>query len=76
MKKVAILSVYDVYNYGSILQTYATQQIITSLGFENVIIRNDHRSKLSQLKRLSNLPLLQMKINFLIRDFYVKHINK
>lgn len=76
MKKVAILSVYDVYNYGSILQTYATQQIITSLGFENVIIRNDHRSKLAQLKRLSNLPLLQMKINFLIRDFYVKHINK
>ena len=31
-KKIAILSVYDVYNYGSILQTYATQQVIKELG--------------------------------------------
>lgn len=75
-KKIAILSVYDVYNYGSILQTYATQQVIKELGFDSIIIRNDHRDKLSQLKRCFNLPLLQMKMNFIIRDIYVKYLNK
>lgn len=76
MKKVALLSVYDVYNYGSVLQTYAMQQNLFLLGFENQIIRNDHRSKFSQFKRLFNLPLLRMKINFILRDFYVKYFNK
>lgn len=75
-KKVAILSVYDVYNYGSILQTYALQKVVTDLGLDNVIIRNDHRSKLSQLERCFNAPLLRMKVNFIIRDLYVKYIRR
>lgn len=75
-KKVAILSVYDVYNYGSILQTYALQKVITDLGLDNTIIRNDHRSKLSQIKRCFNAPLLRMKVNFIIRDLYVRYIRR
>lgn len=58
-KKIAILSVYDIYNYGSILQTYAMQKSISLLNFTNIIIRNDHRNKFSQLKRCFNLPLLK-----------------
>ncbi len=75
MKKVAILSVYDVYNYGSILQTYATQTIISKLGYDNIIVRNDHRNLLIQFMRCFNLPLLTMKLKFIARDFYVKHLN-
>lgn len=75
-KKVAILAVYNVYNYGSILQTYATQKVITELGFDNVIIRNDYRSPIGQLKRCFNFPLVAMKLNFVFRDFYVKHFNR
>lgn len=75
-KRIAILSVYDIYNYGSILQTYAMQKSISLLNFTNIIIRNDHRNKFSQLKRCFNLPLLKMKLNFLFRDLYIKYFNK
>lgn len=36
--KAGIVTIYDVPNFGSVLQAYATQEIINKLGFESVFI--------------------------------------
>lgn len=38
MRKVAIATIYHVANYGTVLQAYATQQLLASLGYESEII--------------------------------------
>ena len=38
MKKIGICACYDNYNYGSMLQAFATQKMITQLGYENEFI--------------------------------------
>lgn len=38
MKKTAIVSCYFIYNYGSVLQAYATQKILDQFGIENETI--------------------------------------
>jgi len=38
VKKIAIITMHRIFNYGSVLQTYATQKIIENLGFQCEII--------------------------------------
>ena len=38
MKRIAIASCYDKYNYGSVLQAYATQLALRKLGVEAVTL--------------------------------------
>lgn len=38
MKKVGLITIYSVPNWGSLLQTYATQYIIEKIGYTCVII--------------------------------------
>ena len=38
MKKIGICACYDNYNYGSMLQAYATQKAISQLGYKNEFI--------------------------------------
>jgi len=38
MNSVGIITIHDIYNYGSILQAYATQKVITELGYRAEII--------------------------------------
>ena len=38
MKKIGLITIYHVPNYGSVLQTYATQCIIEKMGFECIIL--------------------------------------
>lgn len=64
MKKVGIVTIYDVPNYGSVLQTYATLQVFKQLGYEAHVIqytrKNDwvqsRKGKVKQnpLKRIAN----------------------
>ena len=65
MKRVAILTINDYYNYGNRLQNYAAQEVIRSLRFEVVTIvhtrytsnynsKNNLKSKLQKLKDMSN----------------------
>ena len=39
VKKIGLMTIYHVPNYGSVLQTYATQELIKSLGCECVVLR-------------------------------------
>lgn len=76
MKKIALLSVFDVNNYGSMLQTYAMQQVLTQLGCESEIINYKRKSLKSQFLRIFDKTLLKAKLNFLYRDFYGKYVDK
>lgn len=39
MKKIGLTTIYSVPNYGSVLQTYATQEVFKKIGFECYIIK-------------------------------------
>ena len=38
MKKIAVITLHRVRNYGSVLQTYATQKVLSDLNTDPVII--------------------------------------
>lgn len=42
--KIGLVTIYHVPNYGSVLQTYATQKVLEHLGHECVIIRYNYRN--------------------------------
>jgi len=50
MKKIAVITLHRVFNYGSVLQAYATQEILKDLGFEVEIV--DYIPKDWQTKHL------------------------
>lgn len=51
VKKVGILTLPPIYNYGNILQIYALQYVINDMGYEAVLInRNPQRNRLSYIK--------------------------
>lgn len=51
--KISVITLHAVRNYGSALQTYATQRIFENLGFETQII--DYRRKALKLDTLSHI---------------------
>lgn len=86
MKKVGLLTMHRVFNYGSILQAYATQKIIETLGHQCEIIDYQYPNKLHQtsafdIRWLTGL-LLQIKQGFpewrrrrKFRRFYAKYFH-
>ena len=46
MKTICLLTMHRVYNYGSILQAYATQSVLTSLGYQCKIIDYQYPNKI------------------------------
>lgn len=81
--KIGLVTIYHVPNYGSVLQTYATQKVLEQMGHECVVIqynyRNDAFFAKQGLKRnkfkewqLDNIPFLKScKLN----RFRKKHLN-
>lgn len=43
--KIGLITIYHVPNYGSVLQTYATQELLTKLGHEVSVIRYNYYNK-------------------------------
>lgn len=66
MKKVGICACYNNYNFGSMLQSFATQEIIEENGFEpEYIIYNKNKSlkfKIKSLPRLFNVSFVKSKL--------------
>ena len=50
MKKVAIITRHNVLNYGSVLQSYATEEVLRRLGFDPVTV--DYRRSAENLNQL------------------------
>ncbi len=62
MKNVGIITIHDIYNYGSILQAYATLRAVDKLGFRAEIIDYKypnifHSSEISSLKKVKSMAL-------------------
>lgn len=57
MAKVGVITLHRVFNYGSVLQAYATQKVIESIGHECEIIDyiTPQRTKKVLPKKLQNL---------------------
>lgn len=68
-KKVGIITLHRVVNYGSVLQTYALQEKIKELGYESEVIDYfpERLTKLGMLKRIKNKGEKYRK-SFLIRN--------
>lgn len=50
-KKVGIMTLFNCYNYGAVLQAYATYKFVKNLGYENVELinyENDYESKMKK----------------------------
>lgn len=66
MKRVGICTCYDTYNYGSMLQSLATQVIIEKLGYDNEFIVYKKKKNiffvLKQIPRLLNKHLVYEKM--------------
>ncbi|MGL5435344.1 MAG: polysaccharide pyruvyl transferase family protein [Lachnospiraceae bacterium] len=68
MKKVAILACYDKYNYGSLLQAYATQKILDDMKIPSEMICIDQIEDIKKnkrkyyLKQITNIPFLKAKL--------------
>lgn len=69
-KKVGLVAV-SYYNYGSQLQTFAMQQVLTNLGVENEIIKYK-QNPIKQLKRVKNLYFFMMKGKCVARNIECK----
>ena len=50
MKKVSIITRHNVLNYGSVLQAYATQEVVKSLGYDPIVV--DYRRSAETLDSL------------------------
>lgn len=45
MKKIGLITIYHVPNYGSVLQTFATQEVLKKLGYECVVLKYKYPNK-------------------------------
>ena len=70
MKKVGLISV-SIHNYGSLLQTYAMQQILDQYGIDNEIIlfKSD---PIKQIYRIFNVPFMTMKLKLYKRKLMTR----
>lgn len=77
MKKVGICACYDNYNYGSMLQAYATQKAISEMGYENEFISYKKKKTikfiLKSIPRAFNEYFIHAKIDEIKRN---KEFNK
>lgn len=77
-KKVGIVSCYFKHNYGSMLQAYATQQVLDNLGIENEIINIDENIDFSKGKKkyymtqITNFTFIKSKLGMVKLKFYRK----
>lgn len=70
-KKIAILSVYN-YNYGSILQAYALQQVLEKMGNKTEILVYKKTNYFKQALRLLYFPLLKSTLIAKWKNIYCK----
>lgn len=75
-KKIAILSLYDINNYGNRLQNYAVQEILRKYNFDTISIANQQdlnfKNKLKKYIKIILMPILTI----IIPKFKLNRIRK
>lgn len=79
MKKVGIVTIYDVPNYGSVLQAFATQTILEINGFEPIFIRYNRYNKWlishGGLKKPNPVRLMLQKLGLKSTHRKIRHLD-
>ena len=81
MKKIGIVSCYFKHNYGSMLQAYATQQILDNMHLENETINIDENVDFANGKKkyyatqITNVSFIKSKLG-MIKLKFDKKLNK
>ena len=80
MKKIGLVVCYHIKNYGSVLQSYATEKIVEKEGLHYECINYKKKKTflflLKNLLRCFNLTLLKTKLLIIKKRLYVKFFNK
>ena len=80
MKKVGLIVCYHIKNYGSVLQSYATEKLVEKEGLPYECINYKKKKDLKFLwnnfLRCFNITLLKTKLSFIKKKLYVKFLNK
>lgn len=81
MKKIGILNCSHIYNFGSVLQSYAIEKIIADIsGYEAKSIRYSQKKDLRYVKnyfpQLFEKEIVNMKLKALKRKSYLKYVDK
>ena len=74
-KKIGILAVRTL-NYGSLLQSYATQEILKDEGFDVEIISYKKTNKVKQAMRLLYWPMFKTQCKVVYKKLYIALIKK
>lgn len=76
MKKIGIITLHGIYNYGSFFQAFATQEVLKKLGLEVEIIDYVYPNKIHK-KKNSFISFFRHVINNLLMDFFCggKHMS-
>lgn len=82
MKKIGLVTYHKSYNYGAVLQVYATQYLINKLGYDCQVINyvNSNEEKENKLfalkKNISIVGLLKNLIrNFVFKSYFIRKSN-
>lgn len=75
MKKIGILAVRTL-NYGSLLQSYATQEILRSEGYDAEIILYKKTNKIKQALRLLYWPMFKTQCKVYFKKIYIVTIKR
>lgn len=81
MKKIGVLNCSHIYNFGSVLQSYAMEKIIANIsGYETKSIRYNQKKDLRYVRnyfpQLFEKEIVTMKLKNLKRKAYLKYLNK
>lgn len=82
MKKIAIVSCYFKYNYGSMLQAYATQAVLDKMGIKNETINIEKNKDFKKgkrkyyLKEITNIPFIKAKFGMVKLKIYKRIYKK
>ena len=71
MKKIGIITFHSAYNYGSVLQAFATQEIVRALGYEAQIINY----RLAEQRKVYSNLRLKYGVNTLVKDITLLPMN-
>lgn len=76
MKRIGVITIYTEPNYGSVLQAYATQILLTSIGCDCKIIRYKYPNEWNYLQGYPKSSFLRLFVRSLGLKYYHKKANR
>lgn len=77
MKKVGILTYHNARNYGAVLQTYALQKTLSTLGYNNEVINyeSEYLTNVYKVKKINEIRSLKEFIKWILNKNRLENLN-